>query len=98
MKAPRSTSGNSHTTYLRSARSSAACPESCPTIPFSLGVSSATEVLKLAQYLEDLTRDAPACYTATAGARVEAKATLEQAEELVRVLMNLQFTAWAAWM
>lgn len=45
----------------------------------------ADEVLDLAQRLEELTKDTPAWYAGTR-AKVEARATLKQAEEFRRVL------------
>jgi hypothetical protein len=46
--------------------------------------AQAAELVKLAERLEALTEDTPAWYAGTR-ARVEARATLEQAEELRRV-------------
>lgn len=48
----------------------------------------AEEALNLAQQLEELTKGTPAWYAGTR-ARVEARATLEQTEELRRVLEEL---------
>jgi predicted YcjX-like family ATPase len=50
--------------------------------------SQATEIHELTKRLERLTQDTPAWY-ATTRAVVEARATLEQAEELRRVLEEL---------
>ena len=47
--------------------------------------ADATEIHELTKRLEDLTKDTPAWYAVTR-ARVEARAALEQAEELRRVL------------
>jgi predicted YcjX-like family ATPase len=48
----------------------------------------ATEIYEMAQRLEDLTKDTPAWYAGTR-AKVEARAALEQAGELRRVLEEL---------
>jgi hypothetical protein len=50
--------------------------------------AKAAEVHELARRLEELTKDGPAWYAGTR-AKVEAKATMEQAEELGRVLEEL---------
>jgi DNA mismatch repair ATPase MutS len=50
--------------------------------------TQATEILEMAKDLERLTKDTPSGY-AGMRARVEARAALEQAEELRRVLKKL---------
>ena len=50
--------------------------------------TQAEEVYEVAKKIEDLTKDTEAWY-ATTRARVEARATLEQVEELRRVLEDL---------
>jgi hypothetical protein len=47
-----------------------------------------TKVLKLAERLEELTKDTPSWYAGTR-ARVEARATMEQVQELRRALEEL---------
>jgi predicted YcjX-like family ATPase len=50
--------------------------------------AKAAEILEMAKQLEHLTKDTPAWY-ATTRAKVEARAALEQAQELRRVLEDL---------
>jgi hypothetical protein len=50
--------------------------------------AKAAEIHELTKRLEELTKDTEAWYTATR-ARVEARATLDQAEEVRRVLEEL---------
>jgi predicted YcjX-like family ATPase len=50
--------------------------------------AKAAEILEMAKQLEHLTKDTPAWY-ATTRAKVEARAALEQAEELRRALEEL---------